>query len=94
MNYVIKSPVCKFIIISIAVNIMRDELLRMLITTRQNRNQEVDHFSCSSFIRIVKVQTLVDGFDTEGLLVGLMLQNQLLEVVKSLLVDGLLAHLN
>lgn len=56
--------------------------------------QEIDHFECMLLRGVEEVETVLDFRDADRVLVGIVLQNQLLEVQERPLVVDLLANLN
>jgi hypothetical protein len=73
----------------IIANIVRDELLRGLVPNRYAVLKEVDELERVTLMGEEEVEAVSDLFDVDGLLLSIVLQDQLLEEVDRLLVINL-----
>ena len=68
----------EFTVERVVMHILRYNSLGDLITARNHRCQEVDHFSRLSLICVEKVDAFVDGFDAQSRFMSFVSQNKLL----------------
>lgn len=74
--------------------ILRDQRAALGVPTGRNTAQEVQHLLGLVPVGIIKVETILDFFDVECILVRAIFQNELLEVQECPLVRHLLSELN
>lgn len=74
--------------------ILRDQRAALGVPTGRNTAQEVQHLFGLVPVGIIKVETILDFFDVECILVRAIFQNELLEVQECPLVRHLLSELN
>lgn len=60
----------------------------------QHRMKKINYFPCMILTRIVKVQAAMLRFNTKRIFMCLVLQHQLLQIVKGFFVFGTLPHLD
>lgn len=75
------------------MNVLGNNRLGNLVPTRHHGRQKIDHFSSLAFIGIEKVNPFMGWFDAKSGFMCFVFQNQLLQVIKGLLVVCLLSHL-
>lgn len=76
------------------MDIHGNQLLGLLRLAGNNRAEEIDHLLGVVPLGEEEIQTVLGFLDVHGILVGAVLQDQLLQVQESTLVGDLLANLN
>ena len=76
------------------MDIHGNQLLGLLCLARNNGAEEIDHLLGVIPLGEEEIQTVLRFLDVHGILVGAVLQNQLLQVQEGTLVGDLLANLN